>query len=96
MVEKRYYTVVLSDETELGRYHGNPGPRNAALKVAKKVGATEEDPIEFTIRELGTQKYHTYSGFVEERPRTDADPDWVGDVVHVAKVKKIGYENRGA
>lgn len=91
-MDKRYFTVAIGSE-EVGRY-GGANPRSAAMKVARMADGTEDTPVEFTIRELGTQKYHTYSSYVSERDRTSTDPEWLADKVKVCHVEKINYERR--
>ena len=92
IINKRHFTVVIKDK-EIGRYSG-ASPRIAAMKIARILDGSENEPVEFVIRELGTQKYHTYSSYVDERDKTLTDPDWLGDVVKVCHVSKIGYERR--
>lgn len=92
MTDKRYFTVVIGSE-ETGRYSGM-NPRSAAMKVARIADGTEDEPVEFTIRELGGYKYHTYSSYVSERDKTSTDPEWLADKVKVCHVEKTKYERR--
>lgn len=89
---KRHFTIIIGD-TENGRYSG-ASPRVCAMKVARIADGTKGEPVEFCLRELGTQKYHTYSSYVDTRAKTATDPDWINDTVRVAHVMKIGYERR--
>ncbi len=82
--KKRNFALIVNDE-EIGMFTGK-SPRQAALKVATK------GYDEFALRETGTQKRHLYAGKRTQQKTSPDSPTWLGDVVWIPNVKKLGME----
>lgn len=89
--EMRTFVIVNPDGTESGGFKGHQ-PRQAALKVVNTQSGTKEKPITFRIRERGTKKVHTFSGYTEMAKSPPNKPKWIPDMVRKSFVKKISVE----
>jgi hypothetical protein len=62
------------------------------LKAANKLGGTKEKPVTFNLREKGTKKLHTFSGWTEIVKAPENRPKWMKEMVRKPFVKKVGVE----
>jgi hypothetical protein len=89
---RRFCYHDLESGVENGTFEGNE-PRQAALKVAKKVLPThdseeeaERNAQEFAIREKGVHdQVRVYRGYVWTTETDETDPDWLGEEHRVAQ-----------
>ncbi len=87
---------VLRDEngSEHGVFSGKQ-PRQAALKVANRIGTAKDKPARIMLRERGTKKVHVFEGWREQVNAPKNKPDWMPDKIWKPNVKKIGIETLG-
>ena len=94
-VGKRTYVVVSPDGTESGAYTGKQ-PRQAALKAINALAgsATKEKPYTVRLRERGTKKIHTFSGYIAIVDASKNKPKWLPDKIKKPFVTKVGIEKK--
>lgn len=94
----RNFCLLDINNNDIGRYAGK-APRQAALKIANQ-GITD-----IRLRETGVRrsrntpegkiteiKVHVFTGSKIQRARTDKDPEWLGPMVNIPHVDKVGIE----
>lgn len=104
--EHRNFAEVVSidddGETEEGGTYSGRTPRQAAMKIARRLDPVEVDTEEeawgemteeVMIREKGTSKVHIYEGTAWTHPPVDGAPDWLGDEVTDANLRKQGIQH---
>lgn len=76
----------------------NKLPRQAALKVARRLEPKEDEadaetnPERIRLREHGTIEVHVYDAWAWEEKTPDDAPNWLGDTVTRADVSKVEVE----
>ena len=85
---------VLRDQNgdEHGVFSGKQ-PRQAALKVANRMGGTKSDPTRIMLRERGTKKVHVFLGWREQVDAPTNKPDWMPNKIWKPNVRKIGIDS---
>lgn len=94
----RNFCLLDINNNDIGRYAGK-APRQAALKIANQ-GITD-----IRLRETGVRrsrntqegkitevKVHVFAGSKIQRAKTDKDPAWLGPMINIPHVKKVGIE----
>jgi Non-histone chromosomal protein MC1 len=64
-------------------------PRQAALKVACRVGGTEDSPVEIMIRERGTKKVHVFKAWKKLVNSPETRPTWLPAEIFKPFVRKV-------
>jgi len=76
----------------------NVVPRQAALKSARQLESRDHEadaaanPERIRLREHGTVDIHIYDAWAWEERVPDDDPEWLGDTITQANVRKVGVE----
>ncbi len=91
MTEIKNFILRREDNTEDGVFTGRQ-PRQAALKVANRIGGTKDNPVEIKLRERGTKKVHIFQGWKEVIEAPKNKPAWMPDKINKPFVKKVGIE----
>lgn len=72
-------------------------PRQAALKVARRLDPTESEAEatreNFRLREKGTKKLHLYEGWAWREQAPENKPDWMSETITEANVSKLGIKH---
>jgi hypothetical protein len=91
MAETKNFVLRSKDGTESSVFTGRQ-PRQAALKVANRIGGTKNKPVEIRLRERGTKKEHIFLGWKELVNAPENKPAWMPDRINKPFVKKVGTE----
>ena len=95
---RRFALREKSEETSV--FTGNT-PRQAALKAARRLRSedNEQEAVESSerirLREHGTIKIHAYEAWTWQEATTEDDPNWLGNTVTQANVRKVDVETVG-
>ncbi len=92
MEKTRNFVLRDNGGSEHGVFSGKQ-PRQAALKVANRVGSTKAEPTRIMLRERGTKKVHIFEGWREQVNAPKNKPDWMPDKIWKPNVRKIGIES---
>ncbi|RLG22888.1 chromosomal protein MC1 [Methanosarcinales archaeon] len=91
MAEKKNFALRNENGEEVGVFTGRQ-PRQAALKAARRLGGTKDNPVTIRLREKGTKKVHVFEGWVEIVDAPANRPAWMPPKIKKAHVRKIGIE----
>ncbi|KAF5412499.1 MAG: non-histone chromosomal MC1 family protein [Euryarchaeota archaeon] len=92
MDKTRNFVLRDVDGSEHGVFSGKQ-PRQAALKVANRIGGDKTEPLRILLRERGTKKIHVFDGWREQVNAPKNKPDWMPDKIWKPNVRKIGIES---
>jgi transposase len=97
MSDDRRRFALIEEGEEASVFRGN-APRQAALKAARRLDPAENEESatasseRIRLREHGTIKIHVYEAWTWQERTTQDDPEWLGDNVTRANVRKVRVE----